>query len=145
MVQLVKQRCHGIFLPMPDGYRKYQNQSSWSSWCSKQRNRVLRRLAFLHVFSRCNQFLLFPHFGYWNSKRPAGQLLHKCGPAVPAVCLDNDMGTGSTFCMKPPVTAFGELEGQFVVLQVVLSDIHIETVGRNIVERSGSDLHFFIT
>ena len=84
MVQLVKQRCHGIFLPMPDGYRKYQNQSSWSNWCSKQRIRVLHRLVFLHVFSRCNQFPLFPHFDYWNSKRPAGQLLHKCGPAVPA-------------------------------------------------------------
>ena len=85
MVQLIKQRCHGIFLPMPDGYRKYQNQSSWSNWCSKQRIRVLHRLAFSHVFSRCNQSPLFPHFPVTGivSGQP-GSFFIRCGPAVPA-------------------------------------------------------------
>ena len=46
---------------------------------------------------------------------------------------DDDMGTRSTFCVEPPVTAICEREGQFIVLQIVFADVDVITIGRDIV------------
>ena len=45
--------------------------------------------------------------------------------------------------MEPPVISFGKLEGQLIILKIIFSHIHMETIRRNIVERFGSDLRAF--
>ena len=44
--------------------------------------------------------------------------------------------------MKPPVVAVGKFKGKLIILKIILSDIHIEAVRRNVVERFTR--HFFL-
>ena len=45
--------------------------------------------------------------------------------------------------MEPPVVADSKLKGQFLILQVVLTDIHGKTIAADIVERTACDFYLF--
>ena len=47
--------------------------------------------------------------------------------------------------MEPPVVAFRELKGQFIVLQVVFTYIDVESIRRYIVEGLGCDFCFLVS
>ncbi|SCI75876.1 Uncharacterised protein [uncultured Clostridium sp.] len=57
----------------------------------------------------------------------------------------DDMRTRSALCMEPPVVADSKLKGQFLILQVVLTDIHGKTIAADIVERTACDFYLFGT
>ena len=42
--------------------------------------------------------------------------------------LDNNMGTWSTFCVKPPVTAICKRESQFIVLDIIFTNVNVISV-----------------
>ena len=63
---------------------------------------------------------------------PVGKLL--------ALRLDDDMRAGDTFGVEPPVISRGNLEGQLLVLVIVLAHIDVETVGGQVVEGTAGDL-----
>ena len=58
---------------------------------------------------------------------------------------DYYMGTRNSFGMEPPVIAVGNLEGHFLVLVVVLSNVNIEAVCGAVVIRTAGDLRLFGT
>ncbi len=62
-----------------------------------------------------------------------------------AVRADNHMGAGLSFGVEPPVVPHSEFKGQFIVLEIIFSDIHMKTVAADIVKRSAGDLFFFCT
>ena len=55
---------------------------------------------------------------------------------------DDHMGAGHFFCMEPPVISGCELKGQFIILEIVFSDIDIKTITGYIVKRPGFRLGF---
>ena len=57
----------------------------------------------------------------------------------------DDMRTRSALCMEPPVVADSKLKGQFLILQVVLTDVHGKTIAADIVERTACDFYLFGT
>ena len=56
--------------------------------------------------------------------------------------LYNNVRSWHAFCVKPPVVSGCKFEGKLIVLVVVFADIHIVTIGRNIVERFA--FHFLL-
>ncbi len=53
------------------------------------------------------------------------------------------MGAGSAFGVEPPVISASKGKGQFVILQIILSHIHMITVAGNIVHGPAGNLYFF--
>lgn len=87
-------------------------------------------------------FFSAPGLGIVSGK-PSG--LFKCTvPKLISVGADNNMRSGSIFCMEPPVIADCKFEGQPVVLQVILSDINMISVTGKIVQWFVFDLYFFL-
>ncbi len=66
------------------------------------------------------------------------------GQSIP-VCFYDHMGTGKAFGMEPPIVTGSKTEGQFIVLQIVFSNINVVSVAADIMERTARDLNFFIT
>lgn len=94
-----------------------------------------RSVWFFHIFAL--QIINFKLFGV----APFGvvackprRLLKGTVRQLFAAGLYNDMGAGNALGMKPPVPAVGDLEGQFLVLQIVFSDINVKAVAAEIVE-----------
>ena len=56
------------------------------------------------------------------------------GKVGAALSFYDDMGSGNAFCVEPPVVSCGQLEGEFLILVVVLSHVNVEAVGGNVVE-----------
>lgn len=46
----------------------------------------------------------------------------------------DDMGAGNFLGMEPPVITGGNLEGEFIILVIILSHIHMEAIAADIVE-----------
>ena len=114
--------------------RRYHCRWSANNWYNIRQSRVLHPLVFWHVFSQYSQSLLFlrPGPGIVSGK-PSG--LFKCTVRkLISVGADNNMRSGSIFCMEPPVIADCKFEGQPVVLQVILSDINMISVTGKIVQ-----------
>ena len=59
-------------------------------------------------------------------------------------CLYHHMGAGHAFCMEPPVVSRGKFKGQLIVLIIIFSHVHMESVRGNIVEGSAFYLCLFI-
>jgi len=66
-----------------------------------------------------------------------GKLIDVIGEHVGVFPLDDHMGTGHLLGVEPPVSGVGELERQFVVLEVVLPDVDVIAVLRLIVIGAG--------
>ena len=84
-------------------------------------------------------FLISTSLGVVGGQRPG--FLEDAVREFLSLSLYNDMGSRDSLCVEPPVAAVGELEVQFLVLIVVLSDIDMESVAGEIVERTAGDLH----
>lgn len=67
-------------------------------------------------------------------KSPVWQLL--------AIGFHDDMRSRTAFCVEPPVVSNSEMESQFVVLQIIFSNIHMITIAGNIVEWFACNLYF---
>ena len=74
----------------------------------------------------------------------AGFLEETVGQVGAAFCLYDDMGAWDAFGVEPPVIACGQLEGELLVLVVVLSHIDVETVGGNVVEGLAGDFRLLV-
>ena len=44
------------------------------------------------------------------------------------MCIRDSVGAGNALCVEPPVAAIRQLEGEFVVLVVVLADVDVKSV-----------------
>ena len=86
-------------------------------------------------------FLLCPCLGIIG-REPGGFFKSAVGK-FSSFCLDDNMGTGSFFGVKPPVVAGSQFKCQFVVLEIVFAYIDVETVGADIVEGTARDLCLF--
>ena len=53
---------------------------------------------------------------------------------------NDNVRTRDSLCMEPPVIAVCDLEGDFLVLIVVLADVDVKAVGRAVVIRTARDL-----
>ena len=58
------------------------------------------------------------------------------------ICFDNDMGTRCAFGMEPPVISGCGVESEFFILQIVLSYIHMVTIGREKMKWFIRNFHF---
>ena len=66
------------------------------------------------------------------------------GKVGAALSFYDDMGSGNAFCVEPPVVSCGQLEGEFLILVVVLSHVNVEAVRRNVVEGLAGDFRLFV-
>ena len=87
-------------------------------------------------------FLLAP-LGVVGGK--ACSLLESAVGKVFALRFYHHVGSGDLLGMEPPVASIGKLEGQLVILKIILADIHVESVTADIVEGLAGDLHLFLT
>ena len=86
-------------------------------------------------------FIIVPAFGV-----PGGQgsgLFEGAVRQLFALGADYHVGTRNAFGVEPPVIAVGNLEGHFLILVVVLSNIDIKPVGGAVVVRAAGDLRLF--
>ena len=70
--------------------------------------------------------LVLPALGV-VSGQGAGLLKYVVGQLF-SLRLYNDVGAGNALCVEPPVAAIRQLEGEFVVLVVVLADVDVKSV-----------------
>ncbi len=92
----------------------------------------------LHVVNL--HFITSTVFGIVRGQSP-GFLKGAVRQLVPSGLYDY-MGSRRSFSVEPPVAAGGEGEGKLVVLQVVLSYIHMVAVTGNIVQGLVGELYF---
>lgn len=74
----------------------------------------------------------------------AGFFKETVGKVGAALCLYDDMGAGDAFGVEPPVVACCQLEGEFLILVVVLSNVNVEAVGGNVVEGLAGDFRLLV-
>ena len=67
--------------------------------------------------------------------RQTGRVLVRAVRQLPPACLYDDMGTGHTLCVKPPVSAIGDFKSHFLILKVILAYIDIKSVRREVMQR----------
>ena len=72
----------------------------------------------------------------------AGRLLESAVRHFVSAGLYDNVGAGRSFGVEPPVVPCGKVESQFIVLEIILPDIHVIAVRRNIVEWLTGDLDF---
>ena len=78
-------------------------------------------------------FVIITSFGVISGKASS---LFKCTVRqFFPVRLDNDMRAGNALSMKPPVAACGKLERQLIILKIVFSNINMEAIRGEIMER----------
>ena len=70
--------------------------------------------------------LVLPALGV-VSGQGAGLLKYVVGQLF-SLRLYNDVGAGNALCVEPPVAAIRQLEGEFVVLVVVLANVDVKSV-----------------
>ena len=61
-----------------------------------------------------------------------------------SITFDDDMGARRAFSVEPPVISRGKGEGQFIILQIVLANIHMVAVTGEVVQRLAGQLHLFL-
>ena len=61
-----------------------------------------------------------------------------------AACFHDNMGTGDSFGVEPPVVAGGKAESQIIVLEIIFTYINMVSVTADIMERTAGDFHFFV-
>ena len=95
---------------------------------------------FLHIVDL--DFFTSPHAGVVRGK-PSCLLEGRIRQFV-TVRLDDHVGAGRLFGVKPPVVSRCKVKSEFIILEVVLSYIYMVAVTRNIVERRVFYFYLFL-
>ena len=86
-------------------------------------------------------FFTVPVFGIVGSQ-PGRFFKSAVGQFVTSGFYD-DMGAGDAFGMEPPVAAGSKFKGQFFVLEIIFSHIHMVAIGRKVMQRRTGQFLFF--